>query len=90
MRAANVTFALQMATSLAPGGNGSALDPALFDDRSHHVIGASITLIIIPTIFVVLRLLSRWIARAGFWVRNGCEMSSVAGVDASNSGTIIL
>ncbi|KAL8916431.1 MAG: hypothetical protein Q9208_008517 [Pyrenodesmia sp. 3 TL-2023] len=42
--------------------------PEMYEDRSAHVVGASIVLIILPAIAVVLRLLSRWISRAGLWV----------------------
>lgn len=40
----------------------------LAQDRSGEVIGASVTLLILPTLAVALRLLSRWMSRAGFWV----------------------
>lgn len=36
-------------------------------DKGPHVIGAGITLIILPTLFVILRFVSRGIARAGLW-----------------------
>ena len=37
-------------------------------NRGRDIIGASITLIVLPTLAVALRLLSRWISRAGLWV----------------------
>ena len=40
----------------------------LAQDRRGEVIGASAALLILPTLAVALRLLSRWISRAGFWV----------------------
>lgn len=49
----------------------SALSPPpdinLKADKGPHVIGAGITLIILPTVFVILRFVSRGIARAGLW-----------------------
>lgn len=39
----------------------------LIQSRSAEVIGASVPLLILPTAAVALRLLSRWISRAGFW-----------------------
>ena len=45
----------------------STVNPALYDDRSGQVVGASIVLIILPTLVVFLRLLSRWMSGAGFW-----------------------
>lgn len=44
--------------------------PEMYADRSAHVVGASIVLIILPAIAVLLRLLSRWISRAGLWVQH--------------------
>ena len=40
----------------------------LAQDRRGEVIGASVPLLILPTLAVALRLLSRWMSRAGFWV----------------------
>ncbi|KAL8687902.1 MAG: hypothetical protein Q9224_005021, partial [Gallowayella concinna] len=40
-----------------------------YEDRSSHVIGSAIVLIILPTVAVILRLLSRWMSKAGLWVR---------------------
>ena len=40
----------------------------LAQDRRGEVIGASVTLLILPTLAVALRLLSRWMSRARFWV----------------------
>ena len=37
-------------------------------DRRPELIGASITLLILPTLAVALRFMSRLVARAGFWV----------------------
>lgn len=45
-----------------------AADPALYANRSRDFIGGGIALIALPTLAVVLRLLSRWFAGAGFWV----------------------
>ena len=41
----------------------------LVQSRAGEVIGASVPLLILPTVAVALRLLSRWMSRAGFWVR---------------------
>ena len=49
--------------------SGPTLSPSeLAQDRRGEVIGASVTLLILPTVAVALRLLSRWVSRAGFWV----------------------
>ncbi|KAL9068514.1 MAG: hypothetical protein Q9161_006163 [Pseudevernia consocians] len=42
-------------------------DPALYENRNGDILGASLTLLLLPTVTVTLRLLSRWISRAGFW-----------------------
>lgn len=42
-------------------------DPALYENRNGDILGASIILLILPTLAVTLRLLSRWMSRAGFW-----------------------
>ena len=44
---------------------------ALYDDRSSQVISASVVLIVLPTLAVILRLLSRWISYAGLWWDDG-------------------
>ena len=44
-------------------------DPTLYENRNGEILGASIALFILPTLAVTLRLLSRWMSRAGFWVR---------------------
>ena len=45
-----------------------AEDPALYGNRNSQVISASATLLVLPTIFVALRVVSRFISGAGFWV----------------------
>lgn len=48
----------------------AASSPAdLSQNRRGEVIGASVPLLILPTLAVALRFLSRWSSRAGFWVR---------------------
>ena len=37
-------------------------------DKGPRIISANIALIVLPTIFVILRFISRHIARAGYWV----------------------
>ena len=54
-----------MSTSQLPT---PAEDPALWANRSGEVISASITLLVLPTVFVALRLLSRYMSGAGLWV----------------------
>lgn len=39
------------------------------EDRSSHVVGSAVVLIILPTVTVILRLLSRWMSKAGLWVK---------------------
>ena len=45
-----------------------AEDPALYANNDTLVINASVALLVLPTVFVALRLISRWKAGAGFWV----------------------
>lgn len=52
-----------MATEAPPTGPGFDL----YADQSRRLKSANITLIILPTIFVTLRLLSRKVSRAGYW-----------------------
>ena len=53
----------------------------LAQDRRGEVIGASVALLILPTLAVALRLLSRWMSRASFWV--SCLAYSDKGEDLS-------
>lgn len=53
-----------MANVMSPAevyGDGNA-------SRDSEIIGGSVVLILLPTIFVALRLVSRWMARAPLWV----------------------
>ena len=43
-------------------------DPAMSASRQSSIVGASVTLLVLSTVVVSLRLVSRWISRAGFWV----------------------
>ena len=36
-------------------------------DKGPHIISSGIALIVLPTVFVALRLISRYLAQAGFW-----------------------
>ncbi|KAL8888010.1 MAG: hypothetical protein Q9205_002299 [Flavoplaca limonia] len=38
------------------------------EDRSSHVVGSAVVLIVLPTVAVILRLLSRWMSKAGLWI----------------------
>ena len=42
-------------------------------DQRGRIIGSSVAIFVITDIFVLLRLLSRRLARAGYWVRIGME-----------------
>lgn len=52
-----------------------AADPALYANRYHELIAGATTLLVLPTLAVILRLLSRWISGSGLWVR-GCAIGS--------------
>lgn len=39
------------------------------ESRKPDIVGASVTLLVLPTLAVLLRFLSRWMSRAGLWVR---------------------
>lgn len=57
-------------------------------DRGSHVVAASIVLLILPTIVVGLRMTSRWLSKAGFWVCP-CKMRDVlVEIDSTCSGMI--
>ena len=47
-----------------------AMDGANYtgDSRKSEIIGACVTLLILPTLAVCLRFMSRLVSRAGFWV----------------------
>ena len=45
-----------------------AEDPALYTNKDDQILSASVVLLVLPTIFVALRLVSRHMAGAGFWV----------------------
>lgn len=64
-----------MSTSLHSGSSGpppaALLDKPGFHlhaDQGDKIVGTMITLIVLASTFVVLRLISRHLARAGFWV----------------------
>ncbi|KAI4175051.1 MAG: hypothetical protein LQ348_006252 [Seirophora lacunosa] len=44
------------------------IHPELYENRSAHVVAAAVVLLTLPTIAVILRLLSRRMSRAGLWV----------------------
>ena len=48
-----------------------AEDPALYANSNGEIWGASMALLVLPTVFVGLRLVSRYMAGAGFWVSDG-------------------
>ena len=56
-----------MAAQSGPSSSNPGVDSILYDDRSSEVIGASVVLIVLPSLAVFLRLLSRWMSHAGFW-----------------------
>ena len=45
-----------------------AEDPTLWANSNGQVLSASVVLLVLPTVFVALRLISRWVAGAGLWV----------------------
>ncbi|KAF6225969.1 hypothetical protein HO173_012636 [Letharia columbiana] len=45
----------------------AAEDPSLYANRDGQVISASVTLLVLPTVFVALRVMSRYMSGAGFW-----------------------
>ena len=45
-----------------------AADPALYANRYHELIAGATALLVLPTLAVILRLLSRWISGSGLWV----------------------
>ena len=67
-------------------------DPALYENRNGEILGASITLLLLPTLAVTLRLLSRWMSRAGYWVRapSAITWDKTKESDIFNSGMTLL
>ncbi|CAF9938329.1 hypothetical protein IMSHALPRED_000764 [Imshaugia aleurites] len=53
-----------MASSMIPT---PAEDPTLYVGRKGQIISASVTLLVLPTVFVALRVVSRTMSGAGFW-----------------------
>lgn len=45
-----------------------AEDPTLWANSDAQVVNPSVALLLLPTAFVALRLISRWMAGAGLWV----------------------
>lgn len=62
---ATLTLPADMNSSALPS---AAADPALYDNRYHTLMAGATALLVLPTLAVILRLLSRWIAGAGLWV----------------------
>lgn len=63
----------------APAGvvTGWVVEPAGgHDNQTKRLIGSSVALIALSTIFVFLRLVSRKLSKAGFWV---CSLQSSSG-----------
>ena len=56
-------------------------------NRNEEIYFGSIVLIVLPTVFVVLRLLSRWMARAKLWVSPHVEYEYKTTELKGDSGT---
>ncbi|KAF6231454.1 hypothetical protein HO173_010415 [Letharia columbiana] len=61
---ATPTLPADMNSSTLPS---AAADPALYANRYHTLMAGVTVLLVLPTLAVILRLLSRWIAGAGLW-----------------------
>lgn len=72
-----------MAT-LAPPIEDPGLD--LYANQAGRLRGANIVLVILPTIFVALRLASRKISRAGYWVSIAQKLESIGYADLEKVG----
>ena len=48
------------------------------DNQNLNLIGSSVTLLVLSTVFVVLRLLSRKLSKAGFWVSMRFDKSKIS------------
>ncbi|KAL9032526.1 MAG: hypothetical protein Q9214_007933, partial [Letrouitia sp. 1 TL-2023] len=57
-----------MTSQVPPTVSNPTVDPAWLDSREPQILGASITLLVLPTVAVLLRLLSRWLSGAGYWL----------------------
>ena len=53
-----------MVNAMSPPQNPE--DP--YANRNSEIYAGSLVLILLPTFFVILRLLSRWMAKANLWV----------------------
>lgn len=47
----------------------------MYADQGDKILGSMIALIVLATTFVALRLASRHLARAGFWVSGTCILA---------------
>ena len=54
---------------------GPPLDTDLTADQGTRIIASNVVLILLPTLFVIARLTSRYIAQAGFWVSPNIQHS---------------
>lgn len=61
----------------------------LYANQQGRIIGSLTAILIITTLSVALRLLSRKLARAGFWVRNGVQSAYVVDGSASSLTTLV-
>lgn len=62
-------------------------------DQRGRIIGSCVAIFIITDIFVLLRLVSRKLARAGYWVRTSSQISATVqkqNADGRFSGTMFL
>ena len=57
-------------------------------NQQGRLVSSMIALIILPTAFVILRLISRRVSRAGYWVRSAVTDYPIGDTLTSNSGTI--
>lgn len=51
-----------------PGGDAVPINDLYADDQRGRIIGSCVAIFVITDVFVLLRLVSRKLARAGYWV----------------------
>ena len=59
-------------------------------DQGPRLVGSMITLMVLPTIFVIGRLISRKVARAGYWWDDLFVVLACVGDASGNLGFVLL
>lgn len=69
------SYFLTMAANQPPPG----ID--LTEDQGQRIVSSMVALIVLPTLAVIARLLSRYLAHAGFWVSTSVQRAEIRETD---------